>query len=90
MGITALHSEDHIKHVNTLCGKSEEGLNFKVSGTVTTVIRSVRRQRLLYYIGQIPAVWVWYDYHNNHKIPLNSKYQPAFIMQMCEWYVLLD
>lgn len=87
MGITALHSEDRMKYVNTPCGKSAQGLNFKVSGTVTTVIRSVRGQRLLYYIDQIPAVWVWYDYHNNHKIPLNSKHQPAFIMQMCECYV---
>jgi hypothetical protein len=58
MGITALHSEDHTKHVNIPCGKKCAVLNVKVSGTVTTVIRNVRGQRLLYYIGQIPAVWV--------------------------------
>jgi len=28
-------------------------------------------------------VCVWCDYHIEHKIPLNSKQQLAFIMQMC-------
>jgi hypothetical protein len=84
MGITALYSEDHTKHVNKSRGKSAQVLNVKVSGTVTTVIRIVRGQILLYYTGQIPAVWVWNDYHNNHKIHLNSKHQPAFIIQLCE------
>jgi hypothetical protein len=47
MGITALHSEDHIKHINAPCGKNAQLLNCKGIGTVTTVIQSARGQRLL-------------------------------------------
>jgi hypothetical protein len=83
MGITALHSEDHTKQINTLWGKNVQVLNVKVSGTVTTVFRSVRGRRLLYHIGQMTAA-LWYDYHNIYKIPLNGKNQPNFIMQTCE------
>jgi len=47
MGITALHSEDHIKHANAPCGKNAQLLNCKGSGRVTTVIKSARGQILL-------------------------------------------
>jgi hypothetical protein len=47
VGITALNSEDNIKHVTAPCGKNAQILNVKGSGTVTTVIQSVKGQRLL-------------------------------------------
>jgi hypothetical protein len=58
MEITTLHSEDHIKHVNTPRGQNAQVLNVKVSGTVTSVIQSVRGQRLRYYTGKLRAVCV--------------------------------
>ena len=47
MGITPLHSEDHIEHVKAPCEKNSQLVNVKGSGRVTTVIQSVRGQRLL-------------------------------------------